>query len=605
VRDHYSPMKVGNVGFMIDRIGQDCGPLHYLRELTQNSIQAIQKTPEGTGEIIWDFYRPYYDQPVDLDNPVKKLCIIDTGVGMDGPEMVEYINSAFRSSHEQGHDKNFGIGAKVAAATRNPHGLWYLSWKNGKGAAVRLLKDPETGQYGLERFPLADDKYGNWTPIDDQLKPEQIDGHGTVVVLLGENEDDDTFTLPKEKVVSEVSWVAYYLNTRYFVIPEGIAIRASEHRSYGHSDDADPRYSMRQVTGQKYILDQICESKGSVDLDDATAHWWILKELGGGQQKGLTSGHIAALYQDELYEVLPLGRGGFGRLQTFGVVLGHSKVVLYLEPKTSTGKEVIANTARTRLIVNGEDLPWSEWGAQFREKMPQEIKDLMDAIAARSTQNVDREDIKRRIEEFEELYNPSRYRRTPGGSERVGEPSIIGGVPSVCVQGDTGSGPPGGTGGSIGNPIYSTWIKKDGAEAERIKGKPYPEIRWVSVKEGSRDREFMEDRAANYAREANFLSINADFRIFDDLITFIDIRNPDVPGGKQVIEKLVERHVEMALTETVLTFLGISGSKHWPEEALDKALSEEALTAAVMPRQHIVHNVETDLRRMSRMVAVS
>ena len=45
-------MKVGNVGFMIDRIGQDCGQLQYLRELTQNSIQAIQQTPEGTGEII-------------------------------------------------------------------------------------------------------------------------------------------------------------------------------------------------------------------------------------------------------------------------------------------------------------------------------------------------------------------------------------------------------------------------------------------------------------------------------------------------------------------------------------------------------------------------
>ena len=30
----FSPMQVGNVGFMIDHIGQECAPLQYLRELT-------------------------------------------------------------------------------------------------------------------------------------------------------------------------------------------------------------------------------------------------------------------------------------------------------------------------------------------------------------------------------------------------------------------------------------------------------------------------------------------------------------------------------------------------------------------------------------------
>ncbi len=601
MRADISLMKVGNIGFMIDRIGQDCGPLQYLRELTQNSIQAIhQRTEEGGGEILWDFSRPIYDLS---DDPVKKLCIIDTGVGMDGPEMEDYINSAFLSSYEQSYYKNFGIGAKVAAATRNPHGLWYLSWKNGVGSQVRLIKDPQTGQYGLERYHLPGDTYRNWAEIDDTLKPEQIKEHGTVVVLLGESEEDDTFTLPKEKVSSEVSWVSYYLNTRYFTIPEGIQIRASEHRAYESTGDSTPHYRTRQVTGQKYILDQINESKGSVELEDATAHWWILRDLGGGQQKGLTSGHVAALYQNELYEVLPLNRGGYSRLQTFGVVLGYGRVVLYLQPKTSPGKEVIANTARTRLIMNGDELPWSEWGAQFREKMPHEIKDLMDAIAARSTQKVDREEIKRRIEELQELYNPSRYLLTAGGSVRVGEASIIGGVPDNSDLEHNQHRSSGTSGGKKGNPIYSAFIKEDGLEGEKVKGKPYPEIRWLSVKDGGRDPGFMEDRAANYARDANFLSINADFRIFEDLVTFVEIRNPNIPGGSKTIENLARRHVEMALTETVLTFLGISGSKHWPDEVLDKALSEEALTAAVMPRQHIVYAIESELKRMSRTVA--
>src|SRR4051794_8440988 len=96
---------------------------------------------------------------------------------------VNYTNSAFRSAYEQGHDKNFGIGAKVAAVTRNPNGLRYLSWKDGKGVMVHLVKDHESRQYGLLRHSLSEDNYRNWVPIEDDLKPNQIKDHGTVVVL--------------------------------------------------------------------------------------------------------------------------------------------------------------------------------------------------------------------------------------------------------------------------------------------------------------------------------------------------------------------------------------------------------------------------------------
>jgi hypothetical protein len=47
-------MGVKNTGFLLDRLGQDCTPLQYLRELTQNSIEAIQAVPEGEGQIVWD-----------------------------------------------------------------------------------------------------------------------------------------------------------------------------------------------------------------------------------------------------------------------------------------------------------------------------------------------------------------------------------------------------------------------------------------------------------------------------------------------------------------------------------------------------------------------
>ena len=70
------PMSVDKVGFLLDRLGQDCAPLQYLRELTQNAIEAIQRVG-GEGQITWDVDWTSYD----LGGPSApmRLCIVDTG----------------------------------------------------------------------------------------------------------------------------------------------------------------------------------------------------------------------------------------------------------------------------------------------------------------------------------------------------------------------------------------------------------------------------------------------------------------------------------------------------------------------------------------------
>jgi HSP90 family molecular chaperone len=113
-------MGVANMTFLINRLGEDCSPLQYVRELTQNGIEAIKQLGmDAVGEVIWDVDWNYFD----LSEGVYKLCCIDTGAGMTGPEMVEFINKLSSSIHKQSADGNFGVGAKVAAAPRNPHGL--------------------------------------------------------------------------------------------------------------------------------------------------------------------------------------------------------------------------------------------------------------------------------------------------------------------------------------------------------------------------------------------------------------------------------------------------------------------------------------------------
>ena len=144
----------------------------------------------GTGVVVWDVDWSYYD----LSEGTCKLACIDTGTGMSGPEMVRFINELSSSIHEQSASGNFGVGAKIAAAPRNPHGLVYMSWKVGVGHMIHLWFDPEEKVYGLKRWPQNKGEF--WTQVSDDLKPKEIDQHGTMVVLLGARDEDNTIEAP-------------------------------------------------------------------------------------------------------------------------------------------------------------------------------------------------------------------------------------------------------------------------------------------------------------------------------------------------------------------------------------------------------------------------
>jgi hypothetical protein len=336
-------MEVANTGFMLDRLGQDCAPLQFLRELTQNSIEASQQIPDGEhGEIVWDADWNRYDL-----TGIYKLACIDTGIGMTGEEMLEYINKLSSSMHLQAFDANYGVGAKIAAATRNHAGLLYLSWKDGIGYMTHLWRDPLSGKYGLQQLQRPDGSFGHWARVDDSIKPAMIDGHGTMVILLGNDPDADTMKAPKD-AASPSRWVAKYLNTRYFRFPEGTSARARQGWEYPRSNTDTNLLS--SLTGQEPYLDAHKESSGSVPLTGGQARWWILRdEPALSQNSGhvASNGHVAALYKDELYELLT-ARAGTARLQQFGVIFGYNRVVIYVEPETDP--HIAPNTARTALL---------------------------------------------------------------------------------------------------------------------------------------------------------------------------------------------------------------------------------------------------------------
>jgi hypothetical protein len=112
-------------------------------------------------------------------------------------------------------------------------------------------------------------------------------------------------------------------------------------------------------------------------------HWWILDDdhRARRRQAGVwaSTGHVAALFEDELYDLLPQTRGGYGRLQDFGVRFGYERVVLYVQPQVDAPR-LQANTARSRLLLDHEPLPWTRWGEQFAAAMPGQILRLQTRV---------------------------------------------------------------------------------------------------------------------------------------------------------------------------------------------------------------------------------
>lgn len=582
-------MSVDNITFMLERLSRDCDDLQFMRELTQNSIEA-QAT-----QIIWDIDWNIWEL---RDHKVYKLCIIDDGHGMTGDEMRLYINHLSSSKHEQSIEGNFGVGAKVAAATRNPEGLIYQSWKDGKGAMVQLWRDPVTNKYGMRRFQLQDGTWGYWVPLGDLAKAPEIDRHGTKVILLGKSEDDSTAE-PPIQVPTPSRWIARYLNARYFDFPEGVEVKARE--GWTSEPGAEKRNLRRTVRGQRQFLDSssTAEQRGVVELSDARAHWWILEDTEKRRNASdlVNTGHFATLFQNELYE-MRTGRAGVSRLHQFGVIFGYDRVVLYIEPTNGDAKHITANTARTQLLRDGQPLPYADWAAEFRANMPQAIQDHIDSVIAGASGTDHRDAIAERLKAYQRLFKLSRYRLRPDGTRQVQDPVIPRPKPGRRTNGDgtvetePSSRPKQDTTGRL----LAAMLADAGLPAEEFEPpeQDLPTVKWVSLLDNTRAPGTLDDRAAKYISEDNLIQANGDFRVFTDMADYW-CDQYKLEHGNKLVTEVVREWFEQALIETVIGCQALQGEKEWSPAEIEAALSEEALTASVMPRYHVANSIKRTL----------
>jgi len=568
--DGWHELQVANPSFLVEKLGAECGDLQGLRELTVNGIEAIGALGAGQGgRIIWDLD---WERAIGSDGRVRKLSVTDTGTGMTADQMYRYINQLAASSREQSRTGNFGVGAKVAAGSRNPHGLEYRSWHHGYGALVRFRRDRH-GHWGLEAQKHPDGTSDYWRPLEEDDKPWALRGveHGTQVVLLGTHESDDSTRAPASVTEGRRHWIARYLNSRFARLPDRIELLVRE-----PGDGRDDPAPLQRIHGQCWHLEQRAQASGTLELSDATAHWWVLDEDHRGRRREaaawISTGHAAAVLDDELYELLPQTRGGYNRLQDFGIRFGYERVVIYLQPTVQPGR-LEANIARTLLLIHNEPLPWARWGEEFAAAMPAEILRLQEHAAV--ADSVPRQDaIRGRVTPLLGLYRLSRYRA----------PRDIDTHPSATPMPPTTASDP----TTSPDPVTTADAQRDDDDmvAPSPRSVDLPHVAWISRRDGTRAVGDLEDQAARYHPARHELTINADFRAITDMKTYWRDRYRTIPGAQAVIDAQVTEWCEQILTEVVL----VARSTTWTAEQFDALLSPAALTAALLPR-HLLHGM--------------
>ena len=137
---------------------------------------------------------------------VYRRLIADNGKGMSADDLMKYLNrlEPAEKSSEPGM-RNFGIGAKTSLLPWNPRGVVVVSWQDGEGCMVGLERN-ESGIWHAS-FRGSGSRWRNRTdrpsPNPDTiqrldidfaaLKPDWISEHGTILVLLGNQLNQDTF----------------------------------------------------------------------------------------------------------------------------------------------------------------------------------------------------------------------------------------------------------------------------------------------------------------------------------------------------------------------------------------------------------------------------
>ncbi len=324
-----------------------------------------------------------------LDPTVHNWAVVDDGCGMTPAEMEQYFGNRGGSSKPTGgvHD-NFGQGAKISLLGWNPRGVVVISWTNRHQTPQMLMLRREDDEFVLvERqgqyvYPVyVDPDTGNdWT----KARQGYNRNHGTVIVLLGSPDRPSTWVASqRHEQVGMISGqtILTYLKQRLLHLSCPVHVQVS----------ASAKTPMIQaISAGEHLAN--AQSSGTVELSHGTRVDWYLADVDDLQD---FHAFVAPVYQGEVYRFE--GQAGGNRenlFYQFGIPPGAARRAITLlvyppmyDEQTETG--VFSETMRHGLFyrhpsrkADDLSLPWAEWGKEFNEQLPVELRHAIDRLQA-------------------------------------------------------------------------------------------------------------------------------------------------------------------------------------------------------------------------------
>ena len=387
------------VGPFIDRYYRETSRLQWVRETAVNGIEA---------EADRIFFGVEWQGVVNPN--VYRRTILDNGGGMDDRELERFFGTfggggkPIGAAHE-----NFGIGAKTTLLPWNHLGIVVISWKDGLANMIRIKRDAATGEYGLHEYEVQDDDgnvyketviepgYDGEFDLDwNKVKPDWISAHGTVIVLLGNNPEQDTILGDPEREEDGIRMLPQYLNHRFWRPPVQIQTlefgRISSKAEWPKRpiDRPNPnmerdRYMHRSVFGAAHYIatpstyPKLGLKQGTVMVAGGTVaidwYLWEVTDKSPRDNRGPRTGSIGVLYKNELYNQqnqIPAFRA-FGVCET--AVRNNLWLVIRPPLGDGPGGGIYPRADRSSLVWGGgrggDELPINEWADEFAGNMPE------------------------------------------------------------------------------------------------------------------------------------------------------------------------------------------------------------------------------------------
>jgi hypothetical protein len=631
--------KVENADFIADKLAAELLPDQEYREAYKNSEEAVDRRQRAEaaggeemapGRIEFDV-----DWPLLASEGRWFLCCADNGDGMTRSELERYVTTlaVTGANQNQSLTGNQGMGLKIAGPTRHKNGVLVRSYKDGELSMVNIGWNGR--EYGL--LPLGPHGQVIVEVSEDHFPNFVIEqGSGTVVTFLGSDSTANT-VVPDHRTRN---WLFKYLYQRFFRL-EGshIALMVrqpardiSEWPRTRSAADAGKGFNLARVYGTAHIWDDAADRdadpdgparRGSVELPGnlnagvpgARMHWWVLPPSGPGSDVSTRTaggGSLAVLFQNELHDWRVSGQANpfFARL---GIIFGKTRIAFVLEP---LGAGIASDFARAHVLVNNrpvfEGEAWPTWADQFRERMPDVIKDT---IAAEQSKLADEDPdrakrIRDRLKDVMQLLRPRRARRDPDGKIQSSDVEVTGPEDGTgfVIETPVGSGvrdsaprEPKGIGAALA-------VADDGEPASEVFSMLQLTPRWVTELQAENfpivnaNGRGLADRAAALAGvdglKAEELLLNVEFRGYQMILQALsEWGNPDGDDAVAVaIESFTREWIEQKMVEAVTGLRQLENGSTWTAGSYDNALSPVALTAAFMAdRYHTLREVRRQI----------